>query len=329
MSFQFEIIQKSSKTKARKGKIHTRHGIIETPVFMPVGTQATVKSLSPDMLIALGAEIILSNTYHLYLRPGEALIKQFNGLHKFMAWNKPILTDSGGYQIFSLSKLRKITDEGVAFKSHIDGSTHTFTPKSVIDTQLALNSDIMMPLDICSDYPSTEKKIRKELDITHQWEAKAKDYWEKKHQHHWLFAIVQGGMFKHLREESAKILTTIDFPGYAIGGLSVGEPTNLLEELISHTTPLLPENKPKYVMGLGLPENLEFAINQGIDMFDCVIPTRLARHGQVFLENGRKNITRSEFKTETLRLFQCLNGNTAVSVDRRFINAAEVRSRIL
>ncbi|RAP39113.1 tRNA guanosine(34) transglycosylase Tgt [Candidatus Marinamargulisbacteria bacterium SCGC AAA071-K20] len=319
MSFKFEIIKKSSSTKARRGKIHTNHGVIETPVFMPVGTQATVKSLTPDMLVALGAEIILSNTYHLYLRPGEDLIKKFNGLHDFMAWDKPILTDSGGYQVFSLSKLRKITEEGVTFKSHIDGRKHTFTPKSVIDTQLALNSDIMMPLDICSAYPSTEKNIRKELDITHQWEAKAKDYWEKKHNNHWLFAIVQGGMYKHLREKSAKTLIDIDFPGYAIGGLSVGEPTDILEDLIAHTTPLLPENKPRYVMGLGLPENLEFAINQGADMFDCVIPTRLARHGQVFLEGERKNISRSEFKTDSKPLLDSCTCYTCKHFSRAYL----------
>jgi queuine tRNA-ribosyltransferase len=317
MSFKFEILQKSTTTKARRGKLHTNHGVIETPVFMPVGTQATVKALTPDMLVELGAEIILSNTYHLYLRPGQDLIKSFNGLHDFMAWNKPILTDSGGYQVFSLSNLRKITNDGVTFKSHIDGSKHTFTPKSVIDIQLALNSDIMMPLDICSDFPNTEQTIRKELAITHRWEATAKDYWEKHHKNHWLFAIVQGGMYKHLREESAKALIDIDFPGYAIGGLSVGEPREMLEDLIKFTAPLLPENKPRYVMGLGLPENLEFAIDQGVDMFDCVIPTRLARHGQVFLKNERKNITRSEFKTDhkpiddTCTCYTCKNFSRA------------------
>lgn len=319
MSFKFEIIKKSSNSKARKGKLHTSHGIVETPVFMPVGTQASVKSLTPDMVNNLGADIILSNTYHLYLRPGTELIESFNGLHDFMAWDKPILTDSGGFQVFSLSKLRKITNEGVTFKSHIDGNKHFFSPEKVIDIQRSLNSDIMMPLDICSEYPSSKEKIEKELKITHDWEAKAKAYWEKNHSNQWLFAIVQGGMYKELREKSVNALTKIDFPGYAMGGLSVGEPKDLLEELIAFTTPLLPENKPRYVMGLGLPENLEFAIHQGVDMFDCVIPTRLARHGQVFINNERKNITRSEFKTDHKPIDETCSCYTCKTFSRAYL----------
>jgi len=298
MTFKFEILAEDPTSQARAGVLHTPHGPIETPVFMPVGTQATVKGLTPEMLHSMNASIILSNTYHLSLRPGADLIESFGGLHDFMGWNKPILTDSGGYQVFSLSGQRKINSEGVTFRSHIDGSAHVFTPKRVIDLQSSFNSDIMMPLDICSPYPCDEKTLRDDLAITHQWEKEAKAYWETKHDGRWLFAIVQGGMNKNLRKESAEVLSELDFPGYALGGLSVGEPTPLLEEMIAYSAPLLPKSKPRYVMGLGLPENLDFAIKSGVDMFDCVLPTRLARHGQVFIGKKRINIKRQEFKSD-------------------------------
>ena len=293
---KFEIIKQSKKTNARIGKLHTPHGSIETPCFMPVGTQATVKALTPEMLHATNSQIILANTYHLALRPGAKLIQSFGGLHKFMNWNKPILTDSGGYQVFSLSDSRKITEEGVTFKSHIDGSKHIFTPKSVIDLQLAFNSDIMMVLDICTAYNTSKKQTEKEMSITHKWEAEASQYWREKNVSNWLFGIIQGGFYKDLRQESAENLTKLDLPGYAIGGLSVGEPIEELHEYISYCSPLLPDNKPKYVMGIGLPENIEHAIHAGIDMFDCVIPTRIARHGQVFINKKRMNIKKAEFK---------------------------------
>ena len=296
--YKFEIIKESTTTKARIGKLHTPHGIIETPCFMPVGTQATVKALTPEMLHNTDSQIILANTYHLALRPGPELIKSFGGLHKFMNWNKPILTDSGGYQVFSLSGNRKITEKGVTFQSHIDGSKHTFTPKSVIDLQLAFNSDIMMVLDICTAYNTNKKQTYNEMIITHKWEKEATTYWKEKEVKNWLFGIVQGGFYKDLREESAETLARLDLPGYAIGGLSVGEPIEELHEFISFCSPLLPIKKPKYVMGIGLPENIEHAINSGIDMFDCVLPTRIARHGQVFIDKKRINIKKAEFKND-------------------------------
>lgn len=294
--FKFEIVKKSQKSKARAGKIYTKHGVIETPVFMPVGTQATIKALTPEQIQGCHAQILLSNTYHLALRPGVEVISEFGGLHDFMKWDKPILTDSGGYQVFSLSQRRKITAEGVTFQSHIDGKKITFTPKSVIDLQRKFNSDIMMPLDICTPYPSTEKQTQNDMKQTHAWEKEALDYWKENSNDQWLFAIVQGGMYKHLREESASTLSALDFPGYALGGLSVGEPKPLLEELMAYSAPLLPDNKPRYVMGLGLPDNLRFAIHEGLDMFDCVAPTRLARHGHVFTQEGHISIKKEKFK---------------------------------
>lgn len=294
--YKFEIIKQSSHSKARIGKLHTPHGIIETPCFMPVGTQGTVKALTPEMIHATDSQIILANTYHLALRPGAKTIEKFGGLHQFINWNKPILTDSGGYQVFSLSNNRKITNEGVIFQSHIDGSKHTFTPTSVIDLQTTFNSDIMMVLDICSAYNTSKKQTADEMEITHKWEKTAVTYWKEKNIPNWLFGIIQGGFFKDLRKESAEELTALDFPGYAIGGLSVGEPIDLMHEYISYCSDLLPRNKPKYVMGIGLPENIHHAIHEGIDMFDCVLPTRIARHGQVFINNKRVNIKKSEFK---------------------------------
>jgi len=302
--FRFEIVKKSKKTAARAGIIHTKHGKIETPVFMPVGTQASIKSLTSHQIHDTSAQIILANTYHLALRPGSDVIASFGGLHNFMNWDKPILTDSGGYQVFSLSQRRKITPEGVTFQSHIDGKKITFTPSSVIDLQRDFGSDIMMPLDICTPYPCTEKQTLSDLIQTHAWEKEALDYWKQKPNDQWLFAIVQGGTYKNLRTQSADYLSELDFPGYALGGLSVGEPKPLLEELIAYSAPLLPENKPKYVMGLGLPDNLEFSINQGIDMFDCVAPTRLARHGHVFTPDGHLSIKKELFKWDKAPLVE-------------------------
>lgn len=300
--FKFEITKTSTSSQARRGKLHTAHGIINTPVFMPVGTQAAVKALTPEMLEDCNAEIILSNTYHLSLRPGSTIIETHGGLHPFMNWNKPILTDSGGFQVFSLSKTRKINDTDVTFKSHIDGSPITFTPTSVIDLQRQFNSDIMMPLDICTPHSATEAQTKKDLIRTHQWEKEAYNYWQENPNNQWLFAIVQGGMFPKLRTESASFLTQFEFPGYAIGGVSVGESRQEMESIIAHTLPLLPNHKPKYIMGVGLPENLDYAIHHGADMFDCVIPTRIARHGQIFIGSKRVNIKRAEFKTDTTKI---------------------------
>ncbi len=296
MTNGFRVIKSSIYSRARVGELTTNHGVIETPVFMPVGTQATVKGLTPDQVKATGAQIILSNTYHLMLRPGVDLIRSFGGLHQFMNWNGPILTDSGGFQVFSLSAMRKINQGGVTFKSHIDGSAHVMTPESVVDLQLGFNSDIMMPLDICTPYPATEEQTAQDMARTIEWELAAYRHWKENQSGQLLFAIVQGGTYPHLRKACANALTEVGFPGYAIGGVSVGEPIESIRSVIEAVSPMLPDVAPRYVMGLGLPENLRHAISHGIDMFDCVIPTRLARHGQFFVEAGRRvNIRNRQF----------------------------------
>ena len=317
--FSFEIIQESKTSGARAGIIHTPHGSIKTPAFMAVGTQATVKSLTPEMVKACHSDILLSNTYHLALRPGTDLIEACGGLHTFMNWDKPILTDSGGYQVFSLANCRKIAKDGVTFKSHIDGSSHKFTPKSVIDHQRKLGSDIIMPLDICTEYPATRKKTESDMQITHNWETEAFEYWSKNPNQQALFAIVQGGMDKELRNKSAETLTALDFPGFAIGGVSVGEPLEDMHAIMTHTTPLLPKEKPRYVMGIGLPENLKHAVLQGVDMFDCVLPTRLARHGQFFLNTRRVNIQNAKFTTDTSPLDPDCTCYTCASYTRAYV----------
>lgn len=303
----FEIIKTSKKSKARAGLLHTQHGVIPTPVFMPVGTQGTVKGLTPSMVEELGASIILGNTYHLSLRPGADLIKKAGGLHEFSNWRKPILTDSGGFQVFSLSGMRKISQDGVSFKSHIDGSSHFFSPKGVIDLQTSFGSDIMMPLDICTPFTADKDQVKRDLDLTSQWEIEAFDYWQKglnsessKLNPHLpsslLFSIIQGGMHIDLRKESLDQLSQRDFPGVAIGGLSVGEPIDIMHDMVSQISPLLPEHKPRYLMGVGLPENLEHCVHEGVDMFDCVVPTRLARHGHLFTSTeGKINIKNARF----------------------------------
>jgi len=292
----FKVNTRSTRSNARTGVLQTNHGDIQTPVFMPVGTQATVKGVLPMHVESHGAQILLSNTYHLMLRPGVDLIRQFGGLHGFMNWRRPILTDSGGFQVFSLAAMRKISDQGVTFSSHLDGSRHVMTPESVIDLQLGFNSDIMMPLDICTGYPSSRDQAESDMLKTISWEIQAVEHWRSKSRGQHLFAIVQGAGYRELRDYCAAELQKYDFPGYAIGGVSVGEPIEEIEAIIAHTVPLLPEHRPRYVMGLGLPENLRFAIAQGVDMFDCVLPTRLARHGQFFAGNGdRRNIKNRQF----------------------------------
>jgi queuine tRNA-ribosyltransferase len=295
----FEVICQSKKSRARIGVLHTVHGPIETPVFMPVGTQATVKGVTVDQLDSISTQIILGNVYHLNLRPTSERIATFGGLHTFMNWNKPILTDSGGYQVFSLQNQRTIDAEGVTFKSHVDGSLHRLTPKRVIDIQRNLGSDIMMPLDICTPYPSTQEVVEADMDITHRWETEAFRYWLDAPENQLLFGLVQGGVFKESRQRSADYLTQHDFSGFSIGGLSVGEPKDMLEDITAFTTNFLPQDKPRYLMGVGLPENFEPAITAGIDMFDCVAPTRLARHGNFFTQEGRKNIRNACFTDDT------------------------------
>nr|WP_314496681.1 tRNA guanosine(34) transglycosylase Tgt [uncultured Peptostreptococcus sp.] len=283
---KYELIKTCKQTGARLGRLHTPHGVIETPIFMPVGTQATVKSMTPEELKEIGSQIILSNTYHLYMRPGHDLIERAGGLHKFMNWDKPILTDSGGFQVFSLGPLRKIKEEGVEFRSHLDGSKHFLSPEKATEIQNALGSDIIMAFDECAPYPADRQYVKNSLERTTRWLERCKaahKYPEKQA----LFGIVQGGMYKDLREQSAKEITAIDLPGYAIGGLSVGEPKDMMYEVLDYTVPLLPEDKPRYLMGVGSPDDLLEGVLRGIDMFDCVLPTRIARNGTAMTSQGK------------------------------------------
>ncbi|MDR0880255.1 MAG: tRNA guanosine(34) transglycosylase Tgt [Clostridioides sp.] len=294
--FKFELIKTCKQSGARLGRLHTPHGIIETPIFMPVGTQATVKSMTPEELKEIGSQIILSNTYHLYMRPGHELIKKAGGLHKFMNWDKPILTDSGGFQVFSLGPLRKIKEEGVEFRSHIDGSKHFLSPEKAVEIQNALGSDIMMAFDECAPYPADRDYVKKSLERTTRWLKRCKDA-HNNTDNQALFGIIQGGMYKDLRTQSAKEITDIELPGYAIGGLSVGESKPLMYEILEHTTPLMPVNKPRYLMGVGSPDDLIEGVIRGVDMFDCVLPTRIARNGTAMTSQGKvvvRNATYAE-----------------------------------
>lgn len=280
----------------------TDHGVIETPIFMPVGTQGTVKAVEQRELVELGAQIILGNTYHLYLRPGMEVMERMGGLHKFMNWSKPILTDSGGYQVFSLSEFRKIEHDGVTFKSHLDGSTHFFTPQKVVEIQRSIGSDIAMVLDECPPYPCDETYARESNALTVKWAKLCQQAFSNSspmygHQQS-LFAIVQGSVFNHIRQESANALVDLDFPGYAIGGLAVGEPAATMYDTTEFTARLLPKEKPRYLMGVGTPENLLESIERGIDMFDCVMPTRNGRNGMLFTRHGRMNIRNAKWKTD-------------------------------
>ncbi|SMC79518.1 tRNA-guanine transglycosylase [Desulfocicer vacuolatum DSM 3385] len=294
----FEIEKKSTDSRARTGSIITAHGEIPTPIFMPVGTLGSVKAVSVEELKQCEARIILGNTYHLYLRPGCEVMTHMGGLHKFMNWDRPILTDSGGFQFFSLAKLAKFSREGVNFQSHIDGSRHLFTPEKAVDIQMVLGSDIMMSLDWCIPYPANEKETMAALEKTTLWARRGRDHWLEKGGVNNLFGIVQGGMYAHLRALSAQQLIELDFPGYAVGGLSVGEPTDLMYEMADHTVPLLPHDKPRYVMGVGTPENLVEMVGMGVDMFDCVMPSRNARNGQLFTGRGTINISNARFRMD-------------------------------
>lgn len=280
------MIKKCSRTGARRGRVHTPHGIIETPVFMPVGTQASVKAVSPRELEEIGAKIILSNTYHLYIRPGHQLVEQAGGLHDFMNWGGAVLTDSGGFQVFSLADLRNIQEEGVTFKSHLDGSKHFITPEKAIEIQNALGADIIMAFDECAPYPCEYNYAKQAMERTTRWAARCKES-HKNTERQALFGIVQGVTYKDLRQESAKQLIELDFPGYAIGGLSVGEPAELMYEVLDYTAPLLPDSKPRYLMGVGTPDYLIEGVIRGIDMFDCVLPTRIARNGTAMTSHGK------------------------------------------
>lgn len=290
--FEFEIVATDPASGARAGRLHTPHGLIETPVFAPVGTQATVKALRPADLEQLGASLVLSNTYHLYLRPGDDLIRDLGGLHQFMAWPGPILTDSGGFQVFSLSQSRKIDDEGVTFQSHIDGSRHRFTPEKSIAIQQNLGADIIMAFDECPP-PTDYDYVRQSLVRTHAWAVRSKAAHTRPDQA--LFGIVQGGIFPDLRQQSAAFLMALDFPGYAIGGLAVGESKAQMYATLALLQPILPMTKPRYLMGVGAPDDLVQGVRQGIDLFDCVLPTRLARHNSAMVVGGRLNFRNARF----------------------------------
>ncbi len=297
----YELLHVDKNSGARRGVVHTPHGDIQTPIFMPVGTLATVKAMSPEELKNdVKAQIILSNTYHLYLRPGHDIVKEAGGLHKFMNWDKPILTDCGGFQVFSLSSLRKISEEGVLFNSHLDGSKHLFTPEKVMEIEEALGADIIMAFDECCPYPADYEYVKKSMERTTRWAVRCKEAHKTENQG--LFGIIQGGFYKDLREQSAKDLISLDFPGYAIGGISVGEPKEEFLDILRYTTPLMPENKPRYLMGVGSPDYLIEASLAGIDMCDCVLPTRLARHGTALTSKGKLVIRNQNFARDWNKL---------------------------
>ena len=292
--FSFDLLNVDAGSQARRGRVHTRRGIIETPVFMPVGTQGTVKAMYPETLKEIGAQIILANTYHLFLRPGHDLVRRLGGLHAFMNWDRPILTDSGGFQVFSLGALRKIDEEGVRFQSHLDGSSHVLTPESSIAIQEALGADIIMAFDECIPYPSSREYVAASTDRSSRWARRCRQA-RQVDDGAALFGIVQGGMHRDLRARSVADLLEIGFEGYAVGGLSVGESADLMYEIMEWTMPLLPENQPRYVMGVGTPENLVEGVRRGVDMFDCVMPTRNARNGVMFTSFGKVSIKQARY----------------------------------
>jgi queuine tRNA-ribosyltransferase len=303
MEFRFQLL-KTDRSGARLGRMHTPHGVVDTPAFMPVGTAATVKGMKQEALEELGAQILLGNTYHLYLRPGHEVIRKLGGLHRFMAWPRAILTDSGGYQVFSLADLRKVTDEGVTFRSHLDGSEHLLTPEKALEIQMALGSDIMMVLDECIEHPASEERARKAAARTLDWARRSREAFTRSavaagkqngRQDQALFGIVQGGTFAALRKKSARDLLELEFDGYAVGGLAVGEPHALTCEMTAEVTPLLPTGKPRYLMGVGKPEDIPDYVRLGIDMMDCVLPTRSARHGCIYTSAGRLLIRQARY----------------------------------
>ncbi|MBE9547314.1 MAG: tRNA guanosine(34) transglycosylase Tgt [Proteobacteria bacterium] len=325
--FKFNLLKKDKSSNARLGKIFTQRGEVNTPVFMPTGTQATVKALVPERVRELGAEIILSNTYHLYLRPGHEIIRNIGGLHKFMNWDHPILTDSGGFQVYSLGALRKITEEGVMFQSHIDGSKHFISPEIAIEIQEALGSDIMMCFDECTPYPADFDYAKKSLDMTIRWARRCRS--AKKNSNQALFGIVQGGVYTDLRKRGVEEITGIGFDGYALGGLSVGEPKEAMREIVEGTTPLLPEDKPRYLMGVGTPEDIVECVGYGIDMFDCVMPTRNARNGMLFTNEGKVVIKNARYRNDDSPLDSLCDCYTCKNYSRAYLRHLFVAKEIL
>ncbi len=331
MSFKFELIKQCSSSGARLGRVYTPHGSFETPVFMPVGTQATVKAMAPKDIEEVNANIILSNTYHLYLRPGHELIEQAGGLHKFMNWNRSILTDSGGFQVFSLNELRVVTDEGVHFRSHLDGSKHFISPEKAIEIQNALGADIIMAFDECVPYPCEYERAKIAVERTTQWAKRCKDAHKREEQA--LFGIIQGSLYKDLREKSAQQIIELDFPGYAIGGLSVGEPKPLMYDMLEHTVPFMPKEKPRYLMGVGSPDCLIEGVIRGVDMFDCVLPTRVARNGLAMTSRGKVMLRNAVYQNDFDPLdpecdcYTCSNFSRAYL--RHLVKAGEILASML
>jgi queuine tRNA-ribosyltransferase len=334
---KFSVISKDNPdkfgTKARAGIFETDHGSVETPAFMPVGTQGTVKAVNQNFLEHdIKAQIVLSNTYHLYLRPGTEILEKAGGLHKFMNWQKPILTDSGGYQVYSLSSLRKLKDDGVEFRSHLDGSSHFFSPEKVIQIQRSIGSDIMMVLDECTPYPCEYEYAENSTELTSNWAVLNKEAFENTKplygHEQFLFGIIQGSTYKELREKSAAELKKMDFDGYAIGGLAVGEPAEVMYDITDFTTDMMPEDKPRYLMGVGRPENILESIDRGIDMFDCVMPTRNARHGVLFTSDGVLTLTNAKFKDDFEKVDENCNCYTCKNYSRAYLrhlfNAGEL-----
>jgi queuine tRNA-ribosyltransferase len=321
VNFSFEVA-KTDPTGARLGRLTTPHGVIQSPFFLPVGTQASVKALTQEALEELGAEIILANTYHLYLRPGHELIRKLGGLHQFMSWSRALLTDSGGYQVFSLSELRKISDEGVRFRSHLDGSEHLLTPEKATEIQFALGSDIAMVLDECIETPAPRDEAEAALNRTTAWARRARSYFQECAQRNgdlaqWQFGIVQGATFPDLRRESARQLLELDFPGYAVGGLAVGEPHEITCEMTADVTALLPKDRPRYLMGVGRPEQIADYVALGIDMMDCVLPTRAARHACLYTSEGRLLIKNARYAQDR----RPVDSHCSCSVCRRYSRA--------
>lgn len=322
---KYQLHKNAEGCKARLGEIYTAHGIIETPTFMPVGTRAAVKTLTQQQLLDIDARIILGNTYHLMLRPGREIISKAGGLHKFMNWERPILTDSGGFQVFSLAGLNKISEKGVEFQSHIDGSRHFLGPAESMEIQKILGSDIVMAFDECSPYPCERIEVEKALERTHRWAKECRDYSLQEHQN--LFGIVQGGVHADLRRQSAEGLASLDFDGYAIGGLSVGEPADVMYDVVDATVPYLPESKPRYLMGVGTPRNLIEAVMRGVDLFDCVMPTRNARNGTAFTWSGKVNIKAGRYSDDFSPLdgkTDCYTSNFSKAYIRHLINVDEI-----
>jgi queuine tRNA-ribosyltransferase len=327
MPFQFNLKKQDIDTSARLGEMITSHGVVHTPAFMPVGTQGTVKSMLPEEIKNCGAEIILSNTYHLYLRPGHEIIKKLGGLHRFMNWSGPILTDSGGFQVYSLGALRKITPDGVMFRSHIDGSRHFLTPPKAIEIQEALGSDVMMCLDECTPYPATSSQTEKSLNLTVKWADLCKK--AKTNDEQALFGIIQGGSYLDLRKQSLEQTIPFDFDGYALGGVSVGEPKEIMYEITDFITPLLPMEKPRYLMGVGTPEDIVFGVSCGIDMFDCVIPTRCARHGLLFTNSENVVIKNARWREDNNPIDENCDCYTCKNYSRAYLRHLYVAGEIL